>query len=97
MTPIVSISVQYSRRDFSDTAKCSQWSHLYESYNTTYALKLSLSEVIAKTEFRSRMVKDQSDIKIFAVNILLYLNSLYGLPGRMQKISKRKMGAVKKN
>ena len=51
MTPIFSISIQYVCRGFLDAAKFSQWSHLCDSDNTTYALKLSLFEIIAKTEF----------------------------------------------
>ena len=34
--PHFCISVQEGRRDDSDTEKCSQWPHLYESYEATY-------------------------------------------------------------
>ena len=35
-------------RDFSDTANCSEWPHLYKSYEATYALKRLSFKIIAK-------------------------------------------------
>ena len=42
------ILAQEGRTDFCDTAKCSQWPHLYKSYEATYDLKCLLFEKIAK-------------------------------------------------
>ena len=42
------ISASDGRRQFSDTAKCSQWPHLYKSYEATYTLKLLVFDKIAK-------------------------------------------------
>ena len=39
------------RRDFSDTSKCAQESHLYRRYEATYSLKRLVSEKIAKNYF----------------------------------------------
>ena len=36
------------RRDFLNTAKCSQWPHLYTTYEATYGLKCLVFEKLAK-------------------------------------------------
>ena len=45
------IWVQKGCKDFSDTPKCSQCPHLYQSYEATYTLKCLFFEKIAKNEF----------------------------------------------
>ena len=42
------ILAQEGCTDFCDTAKCSQWPHLYKCYEATYDLKCLLFEKIAK-------------------------------------------------
>ena len=44
---------QEGRRDFCDTAKCSQWPLLYKSYEATYTLKCLFFEQMAKNWFWS--------------------------------------------
>ena len=52
------ILVQESLREISNTAKCSQWPHLYKSYEATYILKCFIFEKIAKnTDFHLSRVK----------------------------------------
>ena len=46
------ISASEGRRNYSDTEKCSQWPHLYKSYEATYVLKcLFFSLKSQKTDF----------------------------------------------
>ena len=42
---IFGISAQEGRRDFSNTAKFSQWQHLYTSYEATHDIKCLLLEI----------------------------------------------------
>ena len=52
ISPILSMSAQEDRNDFSCTPKCLQWPQLYDqSYEATYTLKCLLSEIIAKYQF----------------------------------------------
>ena len=39
------------RRDFSDTGKCSQWPHLYMTYEATCGLKCLFQEILSKNCF----------------------------------------------
>ena len=48
------ISAQEGRSDLSDIAKCSQWPHLYMTYESTYALKCLYSEIWPKNWFLAR-------------------------------------------
>ena len=45
------ISVHEGLRDYLNTPKCSQLSHLYETYEATYAPKRSENDIIAKNCF----------------------------------------------
>ena len=45
------ISASEGLRDFREVAKCSQWPHLYQSYEATYTLKCIFFEKIAKNRF----------------------------------------------
>ena len=45
---IFGISAQEGRRDFLNTAKCSQWPHLYTTYEATYGLKCLFDEISPK-------------------------------------------------
>ena len=49
--PIFLISASEGRRDFSETPKCSQWPHLYWTYEATYTLKCLFFEKIKKNWF----------------------------------------------
>ena len=51
LKPNFSILGQGYRRDFSYTAKCPQWPHLYKSYEATYVLKCLFFVKIAKNRF----------------------------------------------
>ena len=42
---------QEGPRNFSDTAKCSQWPHLYTTYEATYHLKCLFLEILPKNWF----------------------------------------------
>ena len=44
-------SAPEGRRDFSNTPKCAQWSHLCRWYEATYMLKRSVFEIFAKNCF----------------------------------------------
>ena len=45
------ILAQEGPRDFSNIAKCSQWPHLYMSYEATYSSKCKFIEIWPKNRF----------------------------------------------
>ena len=47
-TSIFFNSAQEGPREYFDRAKCSQWPHLYTTYEATYDLKLTDNEIFAK-------------------------------------------------
>ena len=55
------ISASEDRRDFSHTAKWSQWPYLYKRYEATYALKCLVFEKIAKKPI-SRAASGQKSV-----------------------------------
>ena len=53
---------QEGPREKIDIAKCSQWPHLYTTYEATYDLKLTDNEIFAK----NRSTKRCNFLRIFA-------------------------------
>ena len=48
------IMVPEGFRELNDTAKCSQWPHLYTTYEATYGLNQTYNEIFAKIRLGKR-------------------------------------------